>query len=177
MVAETDKRALADNCRLALYRFFFAFPPKKKKVIGMFDIFVCLDPLVKQGLTFDWADDQWRIYDIETIREIRKYSFWKEGIGGLDYELPFHDCDDFAELCKALWSMFWDTNCLGRCKGNIIYNEQITPHAFDIVIAINEKDEVKAYLFDTQFNTEPVELTDNLPSFNLTSWRINSVRL
>ena len=130
-----------------------------------------------RSINFDWADDKWRVYDIETIKEIRKYAWWKEGVGGLTYELPFSDCDDFAELSKALWAMFWKTNSLGRCKGNCIFNKEITPHAFDILICIDTDDKVKAYLFDTQFNTEPVLLTKELISYNKTSWTITNIRI
>lgn len=177
LILEDDKRALADNCRLALDRFFYAFKPIKKKEIKVSDVLIALAPLIGKGVSITWADDQWRVYDLETIKEIKKYSWWKEGIGGLVYELPFSDCDDFAELSKSLFSMFWGTNSMGRCTGYLTFNGEATPHAFDIILALDENEVVKPYLFDTQFDIEPILLTSNKGSVNKTSWQITNVRI
>jgi hypothetical protein len=73
--------------------------------------------------------------------------------------------------------MFWGTNCLGVCKGNVISNGVISSHYFDVLIALDENDTIKAYLFDTQFNTEPTLLTDTLVSTNNISWVVNTIRI
>lgn len=180
LMVQEDKKESANNCRFSLDIFFAKFPPKKKREITYVELITALAPLMEgRSINFEWADEKWRVFDLETIKEIREYAWWKQDnpTGGLGYELDFHDCDDFAEFSKSLWALFWDTNSLGRCKGNAIFGKEITPHAFDIVLAIDEDDKVKAYLFDTEFNTEPVLLTKELISYNKTSWTITNIRI
>lgn len=176
MILETDKGSLADNCRLALDRFFMAFKPSKEKIITSHDLLIAFAPLIAKGVSITYADTEWRIFDLETIKEIKKYSWWKEGVGGLEYELNEADCDDFAEFSKAMFSMFWRTNSMGRCTGYITYNGETTAHAFDIILAL-DNNEVKPYLFDTQFDIDPVLLTDKIGTVNKTSWNIINIRI
>jgi hypothetical protein len=156
-----------------------AFNPKKTRTIKYVELMTALAPLMEgRNINFEWVDDNWIVYDIETIKEIRQYAWWKQDnpVGGLEYKDPI-DCDDFADFAKTLWALFWRTNSLGRCKGMCIFNKEITPHAFDILICIDSDDKVKAYLFDTEFNTEPVLLTKEVISYNKTSWTISNIRI
>ena len=177
MILEQDKQELANNCRLAINSFFARFKPKIEKEVYYTDILKILEPLRNKGVSLTWADSKWFIYDIEAIKEIRKFSWWKEGKGGLNWEGDRHDCDDFAEFSKSLFAIFWDTNSMGRCTGVVTYNGVSTPHAFNIILAVDNDGIVKPYLFDTQYNIEPTLLTSNAGKVNLTSWTITNIRI
>lgn len=176
MIAEDSKEELANNCRLAIDRFFTAFKPTITKEVGTSELLIALAPLIAKGVNIEFADNAWRVYDLEYAKSIREFAWWKEGKGGLDYELNYHDCDDYAELSKALFAMFGLTNSVGRCKGIVTFNGQNTYHAFDIILAIDEN-VIKPYLFDTQFNIPPTLLTSNKGTVNQTSWTITNIRI
>ena len=177
MVLEQDKQELANNCRLAIDSFFARFKPKIEKEIYYTDILEILKPLTSKGTSITWADSKWFVYDLESIKEIRKFSWWKDGKGGLNWEAERSDCDDFAEFSKSLFAIFWSTNSMGRCTGVVTYNGVSTPHAFNIILAVDNDGIVKPYLFDTQYNIEPTLLTSNTGSINLTSWTITNIRI
>jgi len=175
---ETDKFEAGQNCRLAIQKFFMMFPPKKEMLLNTSQLIDALRPLIVKGVTQEWADSEWRIIDIDTVKDIRNYAWWKQDYptGGISYEVNESDCDDFAEFARSLWALWWKKNCLMRCKGWITYNGVNTAHAFDIVVAINEAGVPDVYLFDTEFNTEPVKLTSNKVTINATSWTITGAR-
>jgi hypothetical protein len=179
LILDPEKCESAQNCRLVLMDFFRRFKPKVIKEIGQSEVLIALAPLIGKGVSITYADTKWRVYDLESIKEIKKYSWWKQDnpYGGLGYELDYHDCDDFAEFSKSMFALLWDTNSMGRCMGYVTYNNEVTAHAFDIILALDENGVLKPYLFDTEFDTDPILLTSNVASVNNTSWRIINVRL
>lgn len=179
LVMEKDKQELANNCRLVLDRFFLEFKPKVERKIYYIDVLRILKPLVENGVSITWADSQWSIFDLESVKELNKYSWWKQDNpnGGLTYDYDIRDCDDFAEFSKSMIALFWKTNSVGRCMGSVTYNGVTTPHAFDIILAIDSEGEIRPYLFDTQFNIEPTLLTSNKGSVNQTFWTITNIRI
>ena len=176
MIKENDIMQAGQNCRISLFKFFSMIVISQERLISKSEINAILMPLIKKGLTVTFADDKYKVVDIGFWKKLREASWFHQGVGGLDYQLDFSDCDNYAELATSMVSMFKKVNTLGRGSGYLTYKGEATPHAYDIVLAIDIDGKIKPFLYDTEFKTEVVGMDNIIKDYGNCSWATNSVR-